>query len=107
MERDQGASADAVAERVSAMARGDVFGQAGRESDRARCAGVLLGIKMGAAELSFVDQPGAEGGAAEALIGSWFSLAWIVDGVKNRQQLRLPHEWILIIGGAPSVLRSG
>jgi len=60
---------------------------------------------MGAAELSFVDQPGAEGGAAEALRGSWFSLSWVVDEVKNQQQiLRSAYpRTILIIGGAPGI----
>ena len=68
LECDAGASACAVAERVFAMAGGDVLWHAGRKFDGARCIRVHVGTEVGTLEFSVLDRGPGAGGAAQALM---------------------------------------
>jgi len=71
LECDAGTSADALAERISALAGGDVFWQAGRIAGGSGHIRIYVGAEVGAFEFSVLDgRPGA-GGASEALM--WIS----------------------------------
>ncbi len=59
LECDARASICAVAKRVSALAGGDVFGQAGGDAESAGHSGIHVGVALGAVELSGLD--GAHG----------------------------------------------
>ena len=52
MERHARFAADAMAERVSSLADGDLFRAMGGKDENARCAQVCLGIAPGIAEFS-------------------------------------------------------
>lgn len=82
LECDAGASANAVEERISALAGGDVFRQARGKPADARCVRVYVGTEVGTAEFSFLDRrPGARG-AATALIAS---RSKFVDAIARRR----------------------
>lgn len=51
------------------MARGDLFGQTGREPESARCVRVHVGTEVGAVEFSVLGRRPGAGGAAETLMG--------------------------------------
>lgn len=65
MERDAGASVCAMAERISALAGGDVFRAEGGHTDGKERDGIFLEGAVGSAEVSALDEADAEGSAGE------------------------------------------
>ena len=56
-----------MAQRIFALADGDVFGAMGGEDEVPRCAQICLVFGPGTVELSAVDRPGAAGGTQETV----------------------------------------
>jgi len=71
LECDTGASAGAVAERVSAVAGRDIFGEAGGKPEGAGHLRVHVGVEVGAAGFSVLDRQGAERSSAASMIPVW------------------------------------
>jgi hypothetical protein len=67
LERHARRAAEAMAQRVSALADGDLFGPVGRQDEVPGCAAIRMVVPAGITELPVLDGPGAARGAQAAV----------------------------------------